>query len=139
MIAGNPYSDMQLMTNAVQILMALCIFPSCEFEDWEATAIKTYVIFKAFVHAAYAHRLTALQICTSGEYGYAPTQNMYNVFEMSDTNDEATVTSIVPSTASVATGSTFASRSASAPSEVAAAINQLSANQTAIWNQMALL
>ena len=135
-IAGNPYSDMQLMTNAVQILMASCIFSSREFEDWETTAVKTYVIFKAFVHAAYARRLTALQMRTSGQQGYAQAHNMYNVFETSDTDDDS---SIVPSMTEMSTGSTFASRGTSAPSEVAAAINQLAANQTAIWKQMAAL
>ncbi len=32
-IAGNPYSNMQLMTNAVQVLMASCIFPTRNFKD----------------------------------------------------------------------------------------------------------
>ena len=92
-------------------------------------AVKTYVIFKAFVHAAYARRLTALQMRTSGQQGYAQAHNMYNVFETSDTDNDA---SIVPSMTEMSTGSTFASRGTSAPSEVAAAINQLAANQTAI-------
>ena len=61
---------------------------------------------------------------------------MYNVFKTSDTTDDA---SIVPSVTAMSTGSTFATRGTSAPSEVAAAINQLAANQTAIWKQMTAL
>jgi hypothetical protein len=41
-IVDNPYTLMQLMANAVQLLMSLGIFPPREFEDWEATANKTY-------------------------------------------------------------------------------------------------
>jgi hypothetical protein len=119
-IVGNPYSNMQLMTNVVQILMASCIFLLRKFKDWEATAIKSYVIFKAFVHAAYARRLTVLQMRTSGQQGYAPAQNMYKVFEISDTDDNA---SIAPSGTAVSMGSTFVSSRTLAPSEVAAAIN----------------
>ncbi len=75
-------------------------------------------------------------MCTSGQQGYAPAQNIYNVFEMSNADNDA---SIMPSGTAVSTGSTFVSSGTSAPSEVAAAINQLAANQTAIWKQMTAL
>ncbi len=65
-MAGNPYSNMQQMTNTVQVLVALCIFPMHKLEDWEAMAIKfkSYMILKIFIHAVYAHLLVAMQICT---------------------------------------------------------------------------
>ncbi len=53
LIANNPYTPMQLMTNAVQLLMSSGIFPPREFEDWEATANKMYASLKVFVHGAY--------------------------------------------------------------------------------------
>jgi hypothetical protein len=49
-IADNPYTPMQLMTNAVQLLMASEIFPMREFKDWEATPNNTYNSLKIFVH-----------------------------------------------------------------------------------------
>jgi hypothetical protein len=49
-IADNPYTPMQLMTKAVQLLMSSGIFPPREFKDWEATANKTYTSLKVFVH-----------------------------------------------------------------------------------------
>ncbi len=54
-IADNPYTPMQLMTNTVQLLMTSGIFLMREFEDWEATTNKTYNSLKLFVHGAYAH------------------------------------------------------------------------------------
>ncbi len=53
-IADNLYTLMQLMTNAVQLLMASGIFLMRKFEDWEAIPNKMYNSFKLFVHGAYA-------------------------------------------------------------------------------------
>jgi hypothetical protein len=134
---------MQLMTNAVQVLMALCIHPTRKFEDWEAMAIKLCMILKIFIHAAYAHRLVAMQICTLGQQGYAPAHNMYNVLvdAMSDTNDNNMVVLVMQKAAAATTGSTLESTYAAptAQSEYAVAINQLSTNQMQIWNQMEAL
>jgi hypothetical protein len=133
-IAGNPDSNMQLMTNAVQVLMALCIFPTCNFEDWEAMAVKSYMILKIFVHAAYARHLVALQICKLGQQGYTPTHNMYNVLTdgTSNTDDDNMVTSIMQTAAAATMGSTLGSTYAAptAHTEYVMVINQLSANQT---------
>jgi hypothetical protein len=134
---------MQLTTNAVQVLMASCIFPTCNFEDWEATAFKWYMILKTFIHMTYAHRLVAMQICMLSQQGYAPAQNMYNVLTdaTSNINDNNTVVSITQTAVAATTGSTISSTFAAptAHTEYAAAINQLSANQMQIWNQMAAL
>jgi hypothetical protein len=130
------------MTNAVQVLMALCIFPTCDFEEWEAIAIKSYMILKIFIHVAYERCLVAMQIHLSGQQGYAPTHNMYVLADaMSNTDDNNTVAPVtqtaVAAIARSTIGNTFA---ASMPqSEYAAAINQLSANQMQIWKQMEVL
>jgi hypothetical protein len=142
-ITGTPYSNMQLMTNTVQVLMTSCIFPTCNFKDWEATAIKLYMILKIFIHAAYARGLVAMQIRTSGQQGYAPAHNMHNVLAdvMSNTDDNNTVALITQTAAAAIMGSTLGSTYAApmAHTEYAAAINQLSINQTQIWNQMEVL
>jgi hypothetical protein len=125
------------MTNAVQVLMALCIFPTRDFEDWEATAIKSYMILKIFIHVAYEHHLVAMQICTLGQKGYAPTHNMYNVLAdaTSNTDDNNMVMQVTQTAAAAIARSTIGSTYAAsmARSEYAAAINQLSANQMQIW------
>jgi hypothetical protein len=55
MIADNPYTLMQSMTNAIQLLMVSGIFPMREFEDWETMPNKMYNSLKLFVHGAYVH------------------------------------------------------------------------------------
>jgi hypothetical protein len=83
-IADNLYTPMQLMTNAVQLLMVSGIFLMREFNDWEATPNKTYNSLKIFAHGAYARQLVAIQLCTTGKHGYVANQhnhNMHNVLE----------------------------------------------------------
>jgi hypothetical protein len=69
-IADNPYTLMQLITNALQLLMASGIFPMREFEDWETMPNKTYNSLKLFVHGAYARQLAAVRLRTTGQQGY---------------------------------------------------------------------
>jgi hypothetical protein len=111
-IVDNPYTPMQLMTNAVQLLMSLGIFPPREFEDWEATANKTYASLKVFVHGAYARRLVAVQLHTTGQQGYVAdhNNNMFRVLEdsVSVTNDNASIaTNTNQTAANVTMGSTL--------------------------------
>jgi hypothetical protein len=144
---------MQLMTNAIKLLMASGIFPVQEFEDWKATANKTYRSLKVFVHGAYARYLVTIQLRTMGQYGYVANHNnnMFQVLEegVSVTNDDASVATITNHTAANATtdstlGNTYTASLAPAnplpsPQEYAAAataIKQLSANQTAMWLHM---
>jgi hypothetical protein len=139
-IGNLPYSEEQIIANAVRILLQANIFPLKEFEAWEAVTPKTYVALKTFIHAAYGRRLTALALCsTSGQNRYA-NQTIYNVLEEGndeDTNDD-TVTTITQTAALTTTmGGTTPSGGTATSAEVAAAINQLSANQTAIMSQMA--
>jgi hypothetical protein len=153
-IVDNLYTPMQLMTNAVQSLMASGIFPMREFEDWEAMPNKTYNSFELFVHGAYVHQLVAIQLHTMGQHSYVANQHshiMYNVLEdgASVTDDNGSVAMITQQTAANITagstpGNTYAALLSTAnpsPSPnnyaaVAAAINLLSANQTAMWSHM---
>ncbi len=99
---------------------------------------KSYPTLKTFIHAAYGRRLTALALrSTSGQNGYA-NQTMYNILEdgNDDDTDDDTVTTITQTDAGATGGATPSGGTANSAA-VAAAINQLSANQTAIMFQMA--
>jgi hypothetical protein len=137
-IGNLPHSEEQIIANAVCILLQANIFLLKEFDAWDAVIPKSYPTLKTFIHAAYGHRLTALALCsTSGQNGYA-NQMMYNLLE--DRNDDDTNNDIVTTitqTDVVATGDATPSGGTTISAKVAAAINQLSANQTAIMSQMA--
>jgi hypothetical protein len=137
-IGNLPYSKEQIIANTVGILLQANIFPLKEFGTWDAVTLKSYPTLKTFIHAAYGRRLTALVLrSTSGQNGYA-NQTMYNILEDGnddDTNDNM-VTTIMQTDAG-ATGGETPSGGTAISAKVAAAINQLSANQTAIMSQMA--
>ncbi len=139
-IGNLPYSEEQIIANAVRILLQANIFPLNEFNSWEAVTPKTYPALKTFIHVAHGRRLTALALrSTSGQNGYA-NQMIYNVLEEGndeDTDDD-TVTTITQTAAlTTATGGTTPSGGTAISAKVAAAINQLSEYQTAIMFQMA--
>jgi hypothetical protein len=137
-IGNLPYSKEQIIANAMRILLQANIFPLKEFNAWDAVTPKSYPTLKTFIHAAYGRRLTALALCsTSGRNGYS-NQTMYNVLEDrndDDTNDDRVTT--ITQTDAGATGGATPSGGTANSAAVAAAINQLSANQTAIMSQMA--
>jgi hypothetical protein len=61
-----PYSDDQIIANAVCILFQVNTFPLKQFDTWEASAIKTYPTLKTFFHEAHMQHLTAIPLhCTS--------------------------------------------------------------------------
>jgi hypothetical protein len=143
-IGNLPYSEEQIIANTVRILLQANIFPLKEFGAWEAVTLKSYQklksypTLKTFIHAAYGRRLTALALCsTSIQNGYAY-QTMYNVLKdgNDDDTDDDTVTTITQTDAGAKGGATPSGGTANSAA-VAATINQLSANQTAIVSQMA--
>ena len=145
-----PFSTEQIILNAVRILMGANLLPTKDFDTWDATPLKTYPELKKFIQAAYTRRLKALALrSTAGQNGYSTQHNMYNAFEpLDEESDDDTVTTVTPlsnfaasATAPPSVGN-FSTAQTGAPSvnaEIAAAINQLSANQTAIMSQMAAL
>jgi hypothetical protein len=146
-IVQNPYTLKQIVGNAVRLLMQSGIFPSKEFDMWEATAVKTYPIFKTFIHEAFSRRLMAMQLRnTVGQQGYV-NKNIYNILDINgkeDTNNNTTVT--VPAVAAAMAPAgvpgrrTFAATTASTiAADMTAAINQLSANQMAIMQHIAAM
>jgi hypothetical protein len=148
LIGQVPYTAEQIIANAIQILATSNVFPLKEFDTWEATATKTYPALKTFFQEAYGRRLTAIKLRnTTGQNGY--TNNIYNAFANGDkdTNNDTdttivTVTPMVPqaaATVTVAASSLGTATGSANNAELAAAINQLSANQTAIMSQMAAM
>ncbi len=153
-IADNPYTPMQLMANAIQLLMASGIFPMREFEDWEVTNNKSYTALKVFVHGTYAPHLVSVSLHTTGQHGCVANQHNHYIYNMLEdgalvTDDNASVAAITQQTAANDTmdstlGNTYAalsfptipSPSPQAFAAVATAINQLSANQTTMWSHM---
>jgi hypothetical protein len=61
-LAQDPYTPTQIINNAVCLLQQSGIFPLKEFDTWDAITIKTYPALKNFIHEAYTHHLTALQL-----------------------------------------------------------------------------
>jgi hypothetical protein len=146
-LAGDPFTPMQIMNTAVCILMQAQVLPSKEFDMWEKMAGKTYPGLKTIVHEAYTRRLQSLALrTTTGQQGYVPGgNNMFNVLvEQNDdedadmANDATTATQNAAFTTGSTLGNTY-SGSATIPSEITMAINQLAANQVAIQQQMAAM
>jgi hypothetical protein len=56
-LARDLYSDVQVINNAVHLLMQASIFPMKEFDDWEAVTPKTYPTLKTFIVVVYTCRI----------------------------------------------------------------------------------
>ncbi len=148
MLAGDPYTQMQIINMVVHILMQVQVLPLKEFDTWEQTPVKTYTGLKTFIHEAYTRRLQSLALRTmTGQQGYAPGGgiNMFNVLESkdkdTDTADDAiatTPTQTAAFTMARTIGTTYVGAT-TIPLEISMAINQLAANQLAIQQQMAAM
>ncbi len=139
-----PYSDEQIIANAICILATSNIFPLKKFDTWETTSTKTYPALKTFFQEAYGCRLTAIDLrTTAGQHGYT-NNTIYNAFEAADddTNDDTVNTAVLVlqmAAAATTTGSSVGTAPSAINMEIAAAISQLSANQSAIMSQMAAM
>ena len=89
--------------------------PTQSFDTWEAITPKTYLDLKTFIHEAYAHHLTALQLLNiAGTQGNAlnKNQNVYNVLGdgyKTDSGTKMTVAmqvALITETTAITTGST---------------------------------
>jgi hypothetical protein len=61
-LAQDHYTPMQIINNAVRLLMQSGIFPLKEFDMWDTITPNTYPALKTFIHEVYTHRLMALQL-----------------------------------------------------------------------------
>jgi hypothetical protein len=143
-ITHNPYPPMQLIANAMHLLLQSGIFPMKEFEDWEVTPNKTWMALKTFIHGAHTQHLVAAgQRSTSAQQGYVPAHNMYNILGAggNDTKDKSTVMTIIQMAAAATASSTLANTyAAPAPAptdpQIAVVINCLTANQQALYQHI---
>ncbi len=130
-LAHDSYSNVQVINNAIRLLMQASIFPMKEFDDWEAVTPKTYPALKTFIAAGYTHRILSQQFHNmAGQMGYAPqTHNMYAA--LNDNNDATTTidgTTMTLNMAAMMTGITLmGAHTMAAPESIANAINQLRA------------
>jgi hypothetical protein len=114
---------------------------------------KIYNFFKLFVHGAYARQLVAVLLRAMGQQGYVANQHNHNMYKMLEdgawvTDENGSNAMITQQTAAnVTTGTTLGNTYAAllpanpspSPNKYAAAavaINQLSANQMAMWLHM---
>ncbi len=139
-LARDPYSDTQIINNAVWLLMQANIFPLNKFNDWEAITPKTYPALKIFIGRAYTRRILAQQLRnTAGQMGYRTmNHNMYTTLGEDDDDDTMATDTMITNVAALTTGSTITAANA-VHASVINAVNQLNANQAALVQQMAAM
>ncbi len=139
-LGDDPHTPTQLLNNVIRLLLRCGLYQR-DSEEWDCKTMakKIWINLKPFIQEAYQRRLTATNN-TTGQHGYV--QKAYAIFaetdidEDNDINDDvATVTThlLAMTTQSQLTAATAAEGAVA----VTAAINQLSANQSAIMQMMA--
>jgi hypothetical protein len=130
----------QLLNITMHLLLKSGIFPTREFESWDAVPNKTWPVLKTFVYGAYAWKLVASNIRnTMGQQGYVP-QNMYHILNGGD--DTSNTDTMVNQMAGAATnGSTLGNtyQATAIPPELTASINRIVANQQSLYQYIAPL
>ena len=135
-LGDDPYTAVQLLNNAVRLLLACGLYQR-DFEEWDrrADADKTYLQLKPFIQEAFQRRLNASGN-TTGQQGYV--QNAFNALaEDSDADIDDDIETIVTQLAAMTNQSQLTAASTAATSNnVNAAITQLAANQQTMMNQL---
>ncbi len=136
----DPYSDTQIINNAVRLLMQANIFPLKEFDDWEAITPKTYPALKIFISRAYMRRILAQQLCnTLGQMGYMTmNQNMHASLDGNNNDDTMATDNMITNVAALRTGGSITAAN-TIYELVINAINQLNANQAVLVQQIAAM
>ena len=89
-LAANPYTDVQLVSQAVLVLRKSNIFPVKDFDDWEAKPLKTWALMKTYFQAAYTKRLNAISLShTAGQQG-STNRNQYKIMANTIGDDNST-------------------------------------------------
>jgi hypothetical protein len=137
-LGDDPYTPMQLLNNAIGLLLGCGLYQR-DFEEWDRkiAADKIWINLKPFIQEAYQRRLNATGN-TSGQHGYV--QNAFGVLALEDSDDDedADVATVITQIAALTTQSQLtAASTAATTSSVTAAIHQLNTNQQAMMQQMA--
>ena len=89
-LGRNPYTDHQLLQNAIRLLLTTGLFVRA-FEEWDRLqpAAQTWVARRMMIQEAFQHKLNATAP-TAGHHGYAPALPYQNAFGAlaEDDNDE---------------------------------------------------
>jgi len=130
-LGDDPYTPMQLLNNAIRLLLGCGLYQR-DFEEWDrkAAADKVWINLKPLIQEAYQRRLNATGN-TSGQNGYV--QNAFAVLEESDDDEDEDVAMVITQMDALTTQSQL---TAATPSSVAAAIQQLNTNQQVMMQQM---
>jgi len=92
LIGQNPYTDKQLITNTIRLLLTTSL-NICAFEDWDQLTepAKTSIDLCRMIQEAFQHRLNATAP-TVGHQGYAPAhpfqQNAFGALAANDLDEE---------------------------------------------------
>jgi hypothetical protein len=146
-IGQDLYLTTFIINVAICILMQFGFFPIKEFKTWVVTPNKMFPLLKTFIHEVYTRRLMEISLCnTAGQLGYVANQNMFTILnnDAVDVDTDSNAKTVTQTAAAATTGSTLSSTyatitSTAFPAEVTAAIKLLSANQSAIMQQMVAL
>jgi hypothetical protein len=135
-LGEDPYTMQQLLNNAVRLLLQCGIY-SRDFEDWDRkiASDKIWTNLKTFVQECYTRCLNATNI-TEGSQGYV--QNAFAKLGEESDEDDKDVQTVITQMATLTTQSQLtATTMAETQASVAAAINQLAANQQVMQQQFA--
>lgn len=143
-LGGALYSAAQIVGTTMFLFLQSGIFQRRGFETWENVAAKTWPALKLHVQQAYQRTLVAASLRnTSGTMGYTPNNNAFNAFVGDDESSvDMIMTQIAAATGTAATsGSTLANtyQASTVPTELAAAIQTIAANQHALYQHVILL
>jgi hypothetical protein len=128
MLGDNPYTPMQLLNNAIQLLLGCGLYQR-DFEEWDhkLPADKMWTALKPFIQEVYQRCLNATSN-KSGQHGYM--QNVYAALAEDSDKDDVDVQTVITQMATLMTQSQLTAVTMAATlSTVATAIQQLSANQ----------
>jgi len=135
-LGEDPYTAQKLLNNAVRLLLQ-CGLYTRDFEDWDRkpNGDRIWINLKTFVQECYTRRLNASNI-TSGAQGYV--QNAFTVLQEESEEEDDDVQTVITQMAALTTQSQLmVTMTAETSASVAAAINQLHANQQAMQQQFA--
>ncbi len=98
-MGNNPYTDRQLITNAVCLLLTNGLYQQA-FEEWDrlTAAQQTWIALLMLIQEVFQHRLNAT-VPTAGHHGYALAQpyqqNAFGILGDDESNDEESIAKTV--------------------------------------------
>ncbi len=96
MLGKNPYTDKQLITNTIRLLLTTGLYIRA-FEDWDqlTESAKMWIKLRRMIQEAFQRRLNATAP-TAGHQGYAPArpfqQNAFGAPAVNDSDDDSAIT-----------------------------------------------